>query len=245
MHAGRRFWSVLGVAVVFALPTVSGFALANQATETVISEWLKPSSELRVLLGDGVTIKVDAGRYLDKPFGLSLIPFKDGEPLKAEAECTYEEPASFEIEEGLSPDMIVARAGDEGGAFLKLTIEGEQRTVLGTLSEYYSVGAKRWTINEPYGDIFIHVTAELAENAPIRNTRVNFRGTSNPGGVRGEIRSEMTLVDGESESLRFPQDDRVSEIGFTVNSGRARILYMVDYREGSRESPPFPDKQGR
>lgn len=243
MRAHRRFWSIVGLAVGFL--AAGGTALADQASETVFTRLLKPGSELHLLLGDGATIKVDAESYLDIPFGLTVTPFEDGAALKSADECTYLKPGVFEIDESLSPDVIVASAAEGGGALIELTVEGDQPIVLATLFEFHSIGAKRWTMERPHGDIYIHVTAELGEGAPRRNTRIDWNGTTNVGGVEGEVKSEMTLVDGESEGWEVSRDEELSELAFTVKSGRARIQYVVDSRPGSPQSLAFPDKQRR
>lgn len=216
----------------------------TRLVKTKLSTRMSPEHERYVLIREGVEVRVKSDRAFDKPFGLYVIPYKNGKALKEATVCTYDEPVSFTLAEDIRPDMIVSGTGEGAEASLDLTFVGQRPVVLATLEEYFtSQGSSRgWTINDPYERLSIRFTADVEEGSPVPNVKGEFKVST--GGWKDPKTDsfEFELADGQERSFDFSKADDVSEFDFTINTGRVRVQYIVDNREGTLETPPFPGK---
>jgi len=198
--------------------------------------------EMRVLIREGVEVRVKSESAFDKPFGLYVMPYQNGTALQDIAACSYDEPVSFTLAEDLSPNLIVLGTGEGKEASLKLTFVGQQPVVLATLEEYFSTGGRNWTINDPFEKISIRFTADLEDETEGGVVGGNFN-VSTGGWAERETQSfELELADGQARSLEYSKADEITELDFMIETGRVRVQYIVDNREGSPEAPPFPGK---
>ena len=227
-------------------PDLAAKAEAYEKTrlvKTKLSTRMSPEHEMHVLIREGVEVRVKSDRAFDKPFGLYVIPYKNGKALKEAAACTYDEPVSFTLVEDMRPDLIVSGTGEGGDASLDLTFVGQRPVVLATLEEYFTTGGKSWTINDPYERLSIRFTAVIEEGSKSLNVRGEL-SVSTGGWDEGKTDSfELELADGQVKSFEFSKADDVTELSFMIKTGRVRVQYIVDHRAGTLESPPFPGKQ--
>lgn len=227
-------------------PDLAAKAEAYEKTrlvKTKLSTRMSPEHEMHILIREGVEVRVKSDRAFDKPFGLYVIPYKNGKALKEAAACTYDEPVSFTLVEDMRPDLIVSGTGEGGDASLDLTFVGQRPVVLATLEEYFTTGGKSWTINDPYERLSIRFTAVIEEGSKSLNVRGEL-SVSTGGWDEGKTDSfELELADGQVKSFEFSKADDVTELSFMIKTGRVRVQYIVDHRAGTLESPPFPGKQ--
>ena len=227
-------------------PDLAAKAEAYEKTrlvKTKLSTRMSPEHEMHILIREGVEVRVKSDRAFDKPFGLYVIPYKNGKALKEAAACTYDEPASFTLAEDMRPDLIVSGTGEGGDASLDLTFVGQRPVVLATLEEYFTTGGKSWTINDPYERLSIRFTAVIEDGSKSPNVRGELSVSTGGWDERKTDSFELELADGQVKSFEFSKADDVTELSFMIKTGRVRVQYIVDHRAGTLESPPFPGKQ--
>jgi len=228
-------------------PELAAKAEAYEKTrliKTKVSTRMSPEHERHVLIREGVEVRVKSESAYDKPFKLYVIPYKNGHELKDAAACTYDEPVSFTFAEDMRPDLIVSGTGEGAEASLDLTFVGQRPVVLATLEEYFVTGGgKSWTINDAYERLFIRFTADIEEGSQGSNVQGEFSIGTGGWQDRKTDTVELELANGQVKSFEFSKADDIAELGFSINTGRVRVQYIVDHRTGTLESPPFPGKQ--
>jgi len=210
--------------------------------KTKLSLRMSPEYEMNVLIREGVEVRVKSDLLSDKPFHLYVIPYRNGEALKEAAACTYDEPVTFKLGQDMRPDLIVSGTGKDAGASVDMTFVGQRPVVLATLEEYFTTGSRSWTINDAYERLSIGFTADLKEGSPGTGVRGELSVGTGGSQERKTDTFEFELTDGQMKSFEFSKADDITELGFTINTGRVRVQYMVDHRTGTPGSFPLPGK---
>jgi len=214
-------------------PDLAAKAEAYEKTrliKTKVSTRMSPEHERHVLIREGVEVRVKSEVAYDKPFEA--------------AACTYDEPVSFTFAEDMRPDLIVSGTGEGAEASLDLTFVGQRPVVLATLEEYFvNGGGKSWTINDAYERLSIRFTADIEEGSQGSNVQGELSVGTGGWQDRKTDTVELELADGQVKSFEFSKADDITELGFSINTGRVRVQYIVDHRTGTLESSPFPGKQ--
>jgi hypothetical protein len=214
----------------------------TRLVKTKVRARMSAEHEVSVLIREGVEVRIKAESAFEKPFGFHAIPYRGGKALKKAAACTYSEPISFTLAEELHPDLIVT--GTEAGntANLELTFVGQRPVILAKREEYFTTGRKTWSINEPYEKLTIRFTADLEEGSRSQNVSGKLDVSSGGWSERKTDSFEFELTDGQSKSYELSIEDDVTELSYSIITGRVKVRYIMDNRTGALEPPPFPEK---
>ncbi|MBU1700674.1 MAG: DUF4412 domain-containing protein [Candidatus Eisenbacteria bacterium] len=219
-------------------PDLTAKTEAWQKTRRVkvkLSSLMGPGHEMQVLIREGVEVRVKSEEAFDKPFNLFVIPYKGGKALKESTACTYSAPVSFTLAGEMRPDLIVAGTGEGGEASLEMTFVGQQPVVLATREEYFSTGAKGWTLNDPYERLSIRFTGDLEEGSTVPAALGEFSVSTGPWDKSKTDSFELELADGQVKSFEYTKADNVTELSFMIQTGRVRVQYIVDKRAETTE----------
>ncbi len=211
----------------------------NRPRKDDVNSPMEAGSIFHVLPGPHAKVTIEVSK--SGPSGQALEWYaallKDGRPVGDTPILRFQEAKKVALDKELGADEIVMGI-IKGEGWGKVKLEGRPPLMLGTYQEYYikSHSGKSWTV-KPYEKMVVEITCDPEEGSKKKPGWMRLTLGKGSRDKPKRESSKIKLDPGKSVKYEFSPDDKLVEMGLTVDAGRFRVKVIHDRRPTEKQKP--------